>query len=242
MHADVPSPRIDAVELMRVLIADDSALLVHRLVAELSKVKGVEVIGQAASVGEAVQEVRILKPDVLILDIAMPGGCGLDVLESMKKDGCTSTVIVLTNYGFPQYRKKCFELGAHFFFDKSSEFEKVRGVLAGLMESPAPGGTDCGCHGGDEPSERVDFSTMPPDDATPVPGTLGPLGKPQLIVESKDNHQAVYYRCSHCRHEFFLAENQLPRVAATELIRGFRRHVQQAHPDGALDAVRDCQD
>ncbi len=117
---------------MRVLIADDSEVLVQRLVVALTAVSGIEIVGQACTVAEASQAVRNLRPDVMILDISMPGGSGLDVLDSMKRDRVTPTVIVLTNFGYPQYRTKCLRLGARFFFDKSSEFEKVGEVLQRL--------------------------------------------------------------------------------------------------------------
>ena len=70
---------------------------------------------------------------MVILDIRMPGGSGIDVLDGMKRDRVTPTVIVLTNYDYPQYRKKCLQSGASFFFDKSAEFEKVAQVLRGLI-------------------------------------------------------------------------------------------------------------
>jgi DNA-binding NarL/FixJ family response regulator len=120
---------------MRVLIADDSEVVVQRLVATLAEVSGIEILGQAGSVAEAAQAVRNLKPDVVILDICMPGGSGIDVLESMKGDRVTPIVIVLTNDSYPQYRKKCLQLGASFFFDKSTEYEKVGEVLRSLIHS-----------------------------------------------------------------------------------------------------------
>jgi CheY-like chemotaxis protein len=227
---------------MRVLVADDSKLLVQRLVVELAKIKGVELVGQAGSVDEAVQELRILKPDVLILDIAMPGGCGLNVLEQMPSGGAAPIVIVLTNYGIPQYRKRCFELGARYFFDKSTEFDAVRGVLTSLVESQASGRRDGNSEEECGPSETVPASQLRSDGDLPFRGAGGPVGRPHLIVARKGNQQAVYYRCSHCQHKFHLPDDAIPRVAATELIRGFREHVQQNHPDSDPEAVCKVQD
>jgi DNA-binding NarL/FixJ family response regulator len=118
---------------MRVLIVDDSEELVQRLVAILAAVSGIDIIGRARDVAGATRAVRDLKPDVVILDIRMPGGSGVDVLGGMKNDGSSPTVIVLTNYSHSQYRRKCLQLGARYFFDKSAEFEKVAPVLQGLM-------------------------------------------------------------------------------------------------------------
>jgi DNA-binding NarL/FixJ family response regulator len=118
---------------MRVLIADDSEKIVQRLMALLAHVRGAEIVDQVGTVEETREAVRRLRPDAVILDIQMPGGSGIDVLESMKKDGLTSTVIVLTNHPNAAYRKKCLQVGAKFFLDKSSEFEKVGEVVQELI-------------------------------------------------------------------------------------------------------------
>jgi DNA-binding NarL/FixJ family response regulator len=118
---------------MKVLIADDSDVIVQRLITMLTEIKGIEIADQAGTVEAASKAVASLRPDVVILDMHMPGGSGLDVLKSMKQDSVTSTVIVLTNFAYPQYRKRCLQNGAEFFFDKSTEFEKVGEVLQGLM-------------------------------------------------------------------------------------------------------------
>jgi len=126
---------------MTVLIADDSEALVQRLVAALAELSGIEIVGQVGTVADTSQAVRDLKPDVLILDIRMPGGSGIDVLEGIKKDQVIPIVIVLTNHGYPQYRKKCLQSGARFFLDKSSEFDKVSEVLRSLVAARQREGT-----------------------------------------------------------------------------------------------------
>jgi DNA-binding NarL/FixJ family response regulator len=118
---------------MKVLIVDDSDVIVQRLITMLTEIKGIEIADQAGTVEAASKVVASLRPDVVILDMHMPGGSGLDVLKSMKQDSVTSTVIVLTNFAYPQYRKRCLQNGAEFFFDKSTEFEKVGEVLQRLI-------------------------------------------------------------------------------------------------------------
>jgi DNA-binding NarL/FixJ family response regulator len=114
---------------MKVFIADDSAVLRERLAEMLSELPGIEIAGYAQDVPEALASIKRLNPDAVILDIRMPGGSGIDVLQDIKKDNRTTLVIVLTNFPYPQYRKKCLELGADYFFDKSTEFEKVPQVF-----------------------------------------------------------------------------------------------------------------
>ena len=114
---------------LRILLVDDHEVVRLGLATLLEDIPGVLLAGEAGSGSEALQACERLQPDVVILDIRMPGGCGIDVLNTIEKDGCTPIIIMLTNYPYPQYRKKCFDAGADFFFDKSSEFEKVIDVL-----------------------------------------------------------------------------------------------------------------
>jgi DNA-binding NarL/FixJ family response regulator len=112
-------------KIVKVFIVDDSAVLRERLITILSELKGIEIIGQAKGPLEAQEAIPKLKPDVVILDIRMPGGKGIDVLENIKKGKSPPIVIMFTNYPYPQYRKKYMDAGADFFFDKSTEFDKI---------------------------------------------------------------------------------------------------------------------
>ena len=119
---------------MRVLIIDDSAIVRDRLISMLAEVEGVEIVGHAEDAFSAIEGVRKLIPDVVILDIQMPGGAsGIYALEKIRCEKPAPTIIMLTNYSYPQYRKKCVEGGAAFFFDKSTEFERVPEVLKALI-------------------------------------------------------------------------------------------------------------
>jgi YesN/AraC family two-component response regulator len=114
---------------VRVFIADDSMLILGRLKAMLSDLSGIEIVGEARNGIEAIKAVKKLNPDVVILDIKMPGVDGIDVLKYIKNNNQYIKVIMLTNYPYPQYRTKCMELGADYFFKKSTEFENVIDAL-----------------------------------------------------------------------------------------------------------------
>jgi DNA-binding NarL/FixJ family response regulator len=116
---------------MKVLIADDSGAVRERIKMLLSEVAAIEMIGEAENAQQAIEHIRRQVPDVVILDIRMPGGNGIDVLREIEKKDRLPVVIMLTNYPYPQYRRKCMDAGADFFFDKSKEFEKVVEVLNG---------------------------------------------------------------------------------------------------------------
>jgi DNA-binding NarL/FixJ family response regulator len=110
---------------MRLFIADDSELLRERLVDVLSEIEGVEIIGQGEDTIEVVKAVERLHPDLVILDIRMPGGNGILVLEILKKMENPPLVIMFTNYPNLQYRMRCLGAGADFFFYKATELEKL---------------------------------------------------------------------------------------------------------------------
>jgi len=134
MGGILPPP---GVEMMKILIADDSTVVRDRLVTLLTDVNGIEVVGQAKDATEARNLAEELRPDVAILDLRMPKGSGADVLRDIKKLDPTPKVIVLTNYPHPENRKKCIDRGADYFFDKSTEFKKVVAVLRGMLRDPA---------------------------------------------------------------------------------------------------------
>lgn len=119
---------------MKVLIVDDSGAVRERIKMLLSEVSTVDTIGEAENAREAIEHIRQQGPDVVILDIRMPGGNGIDVLREIKKRNRLPVIIMLTNFPYSQYRKRCMDAGADYFFDKSREFEKVVEVLSGSMQ------------------------------------------------------------------------------------------------------------
>jgi two-component system response regulator DevR len=119
-----------------VFIVDDSRIVRERLIALLADVPQVKVVGEAGAAAEAIRQIRKLKPAVVVLDISMPGGTGLSVLQEIRRADAAATVIMLTNFAQEQYRQRCLAMGADYFFDKSTEFDQVRGVLEKLAPMP----------------------------------------------------------------------------------------------------------
>lgn len=119
---------------MRILIADDSELLRERLVDILTEIEEIEVVGQEENVTKVITAIERLKPDLIILDIQMPGGNGISVLEAVKKREKSPIVIMFTNFPYLQYRKKCLDAGADFFFYKATEFEKLIDAIRDVVK------------------------------------------------------------------------------------------------------------
>jgi DNA-binding NarL/FixJ family response regulator len=125
--------------MIRVFIADDSAVVRERLRSLLAELRGIELVGQAKDVIEARDLAGKLKPDVAILDVRMPGGSGVDVLHDIKKLNPDTRVIMLTAYPHPENRKRCIEAGADYFFDKATEFSRVLTLLSEWLSDASTG-------------------------------------------------------------------------------------------------------
>lgn len=117
---------------IKVFIADDSLVVREHLVTMLDELARVEIVGQAENVAEAISAIRNLQPDVVILDIWMPDGSGIDILQNIKQDEAAPMVIILTNYPYPGYRQRCLQAGADYFLDKSTEFDQIPKLLEQL--------------------------------------------------------------------------------------------------------------
>ena len=120
---------------MRVLIVDDSKIVCKGLQQMLIHIGDVEIIGPAHNAKDAIRLISESKPDVVTLDIRLPGMNGIDVLKDIRNKKLPILVIMLTNYPYPQYRKKCEELGADYFFDKVTEIEEIPKVIEELTKN-----------------------------------------------------------------------------------------------------------
>ena len=122
-------------KLLRLFIADDSKVLRSRLHEILSDVKGVQIVGMSGKSKDVISIIEDLKPDAVILDIRMPGTNGISLLETIKKKKDSPIIIMFTNYPYLQYRKRCMDLGADFFFYKAIEFDKLVKLIKDLVLS-----------------------------------------------------------------------------------------------------------
>ena len=122
---------------MKIFIADDSQLLRDRIKDALAEVEGVEIIGETENALETRHLIKKIEPDMVILDIRMPGGSGIDVIHSIKKLHPNTIVVMFTGYPYPQYRKRCLELGADYFFDKASDLDRLISIVNELSHERA---------------------------------------------------------------------------------------------------------
>jgi len=113
-----------------VFIVDDSTSIRLRLNEMLRCMGGVAIVGEAGSTTAAVDGILRTHPDSVLLDLNLMGKSGIDVLRAIPPQAPDIVFIVLTNHSEPQYRRACARAGARYFLDKSTEFERVREVIA----------------------------------------------------------------------------------------------------------------
>lgn len=115
----------------RILLADDHAILRAGLAMLIEAQADVVVVGEAADGIEAVDKTRKLKPDILILDLTMPGLSGIDALREIRCDCPDTRVLVLTMHDDPAYGRSLLAAGAlGYVTKKAADRELIRAVRA----------------------------------------------------------------------------------------------------------------
>ena len=112
---------------MKVLIVEDNKLLQSRLTIALKKNNAGIIVSHALNCKEALEIFPAFSPDNVILDISLPDGSGINLLQEFKKNNPAAKVIMFTNFPSDEFKTRCFELGADDFFEKSN--------FHGLMET-----------------------------------------------------------------------------------------------------------
>ena len=113
-----------------IYIVEDSAAIRTRLHDMLDRLGGVRVVGESGGASQAVAEILTLRPNSVLLDLNLNGTSGMQVLRAVHPQAPEIVFVVLTNHAEPQYRRACERAGAAYFLDKSTEFDRVPGVIA----------------------------------------------------------------------------------------------------------------
>jgi two-component system, NarL family, response regulator NreC len=109
-----------AIATIRVLVCDDHALVRSGLCRLLESEQSFEVVGEAADAEQAIAGVAELQPDVLLLDVVMPGRGGIDALVDLRAASPETQVLVLSMQDDPSYVRQAFAAGAHGYLVKEA--------------------------------------------------------------------------------------------------------------------------
>ena len=120
---------------MKVLIVDDDALVAQSLSTILSVEADVEVVGLGRSGPEAIEKYRELKPDILLMDIQMPGGDGLSAAERILAEDVAARIVFLTTFSDDEYIVRALRMGSRGYLIKQDVAQiapALRSVMAGV--------------------------------------------------------------------------------------------------------------
>lgn len=126
--------------LVRVYLVEDSPILTKLLVGLIEADSGAMVVGQSDNARSALADIRTLDPDLVVLDLHLREGNGVDVIRALRasdKAASLPTLVVLTNHSGLPYRKAAREAGADHFFDKSTEIPLMLSLIRSRMGSAA---------------------------------------------------------------------------------------------------------
>ena len=116
-----------------VLIADDS-MFQRFSVGKIAKEEGCEVV-EAANGGQCLEKARSVKPDLILLDLNMPGVGGLEVIKSLKDEGLAFKVVVISADIQDTTRRRCEELQVYEFLNKPVEEAKLRSTIKAALSA-----------------------------------------------------------------------------------------------------------
>jgi DNA-binding response OmpR family regulator len=117
---------------MKLMIIDDSEKFRRRLASIISGLGSLHIAGQAGSIQQALKCFLKKKPDIVILDIQLADGSGLDVLRLVKAVDRAVIAIMLTVCPAGEYRSKCLAMGADYYFEKSNGIGEMMSLLEKL--------------------------------------------------------------------------------------------------------------
>lgn len=113
-----------------VYVVEDSPLVRERLLEMLDDMPGARVVGSAGRADEAIHGILAGHPDIVLLDIRLEQGSGFDVLRSVHEIAPEIDIYMLSSFASDPYRQLALRLGARDFFDKTTEFGRVRDAVA----------------------------------------------------------------------------------------------------------------
>jgi DNA-binding NarL/FixJ family response regulator len=111
--------------VISVLLVDDHPVVVEGLRKVLATTGDIDVTGEAHDAAAAIEQARALRPDVILLDLRMPGASGVQATRRLREQGVRSAVIILTSYGDQAYVRQALEAGADGYLLKSTPPEQL---------------------------------------------------------------------------------------------------------------------
>ena len=117
---------------LRILIVDDTEIVLERLFEMIAELGSVDSVLKSNSYNQTVELIKKEAPDVILVDLQLPGKNGIELLKFVKKNYPAVKTIIVTNSASNYYKQLCKALGADYFIDKSTEFERIPGIIESI--------------------------------------------------------------------------------------------------------------
>ena len=121
---------------LRVLLVDDSAEFLESAARLLALHQDLRIVGRVSSGRDALEQVAALQPDVVLMDLAMPGMDGLETTRQIKAQPAPPRVVIMTLYDVAEYRTAASAAAADGFIAKSSMRTQLLPLLAAMFAEP----------------------------------------------------------------------------------------------------------
>ena len=122
---------------LQVFLVEDSTAVRRKIAEALSAIPDVCVIGEAEDAASALTGIAQSGADVAVVDLRLASGSGIELLTMLSRELPSVVTVVLTNHAGAPFRAACQRAGAHFFFDKTSEFEAACEAIEALVKQRA---------------------------------------------------------------------------------------------------------
>jgi DNA-binding NarL/FixJ family response regulator len=119
--------------ITRTLLVDDNAGFRRSMKEFLALEPDIEVVGEAADGREAILKARELRPDLVLMDVRMPGMSGIDATRQLKDEMPELKIIILTIFDLQAYRDAAMASGANGYVTKGSLFEELLPAIRGAF-------------------------------------------------------------------------------------------------------------
>lgn len=114
------------------LVVDDSTVI-RKILREMITLFHGQILGEATTGREAIQQYKKLTPHIVIMDLSMPDMTGLDAIAAILQFNPQANIIVLSGSNFPETRKEVFDLGVKMFIPKPFSLERVNGAIRAVL-------------------------------------------------------------------------------------------------------------
>jgi DNA-binding NarL/FixJ family response regulator len=125
---------LDAPKIARIVIVDDHPIVREGLAARIARQQGLQVCGEAEDVNDAMEVIKAENPDLVVVDLSLKSGQGLDLIKRIKARGLDTKVLVSSMYDESLYAERVLRAGALGYINKQELSEKIIDAIRDVLQ------------------------------------------------------------------------------------------------------------